>query len=449
MTTATTTSRPPAPADRLPFWLIGFVLLQFACQAALLFESLGAVRVAFRIAAFAASLAALGLVPGRARQHPSRPFLWAVLAIVAFELFHPNTNTPLAAIAQFTLYLAVAAPVVWVARMPVDRRGLAAVLAILWGFHTLSAIVGVLQSLFPGRLQPAVSTIVLDQGEYAEGLRMTLADGSTIWRPMGLTDQPGGAAAAGMYAVIFGMGFVAISPRWHVRLLGLGSMAVGLYCIYLAQIRAALVVGGLAAVVFLAALAALRRTGDAVRLLVGFVMVIAISFVAALTVGGSAVSGRLATLVEESPDTVYYQNRGRFLEETVTHTVPEYPIGAGLGRWGMTRRYFADLNDPRSDALWAEIQWTAWVLDGGLPLVLAYTAALVVAFWAMARAAVDSPDPWLAGWAALLVAYAVAVLASTFSYVPFIGQAGMEFWLLSTAVWTAVRNARPRGGHGP
>lgn len=437
---------PTAPAVATArAWLIGFLLLQFACQVALLFEAMAGFRVVFRSASFTASLAALAFVPGAARQHPSRPFVWAILGIIALELFHPNTNTPLAGIAQFFLYLAVTAPVVWVCRLTVGPGTLARVIAALFGFHTLSAVVGVLQSLFPGWLQPAVSTVIKDLGEYAEGLKMSLADGTEIWRPMGLTDQPGGAASAGLYALMFGMGFVAVSRSWLVRLLGAAGMVIGLYCIHLAQIRAALVVGAVVAVVFLAALVWLRRGWDALRLAAVLPTAVAISFTAALAVGGGAVSGRLETLVSESPDSVYYQNRGRFLEATVNEMLPQYPAGAGLGRWGMTHRYFGDPNNPRSEPLWSEIQWTAWVLDGGLPLVLAYAAAVVVAVGATARVAARTPDPWLAGWASVVAAYGVAVCAMTFGSIPFIGQAGMEFWFLNAAVWTAGRVTARRG----
>src|SRR5436305_12187928 len=101
---------PPAPAAArvatARAWLIGFLVLLFVCQVALLSESLGAIRVVFRVAAYAISLAALGLVPGLALRHPSRPFLWVALGIVFLEVFHPTTNTPLAGLAQFGLYLA-------------------------------------------------------------------------------------------------------------------------------------------------------------------------------------------------------------------------------------------------------------------------------------------------------------------------------------------------------
>jgi hypothetical protein len=142
---------------------------------------------------------------------------------------------------------------------------------------------------------------------------------------------------------------------------------------------------------------------------------------------------------------VYYSNRGQFLEYTVTELVPEHPFGAGLGRWGMVRTYFGDEMNPYSEPIWVEIQWTAWVLDGGVLLALVYAAALVIAGYAVMRIARHTPDRWLAGWAALGGAYAVAVFGLMFSYVPFIGQTGMEFWLLNGLLVTAVRTvARAR-----
>src|SRR5262245_34648595 len=99
------------PNSTAQTWLIGFILLQFACQIALLIESLGALRVGFRTAIYGASLAALVLITGWSRRHPSQPFAWAVLGIVFLQILHPNTNTPLTAIAQFTLYLAILAPI--------------------------------------------------------------------------------------------------------------------------------------------------------------------------------------------------------------------------------------------------------------------------------------------------------------------------------------------------
>jgi hypothetical protein len=439
---APTPTRPPVqtPATRTAlYWLQGFIVLQFACQVALLFESLSSLRVVFRSANFLVSLSALVLVPGATVRHPSRWLLYGALGVIALSVFHPATNTPLVGIAQFSLYLAVIAPLFWVSRLKVTPAVVSRVLLLIWGFHTLSATVGVLQTYFPGRLQPAVSTVVEGQGEYSEGLKIELPDGTRMWRPMGLTDMPGGAAAAGVYAVLFGMGYVAVSRRWTLRLAGAGSMTTGLFCIYLAQIRSSLVVCLIVALVFLVALVYARRAADAVRLSVVLGVVAVASFTWALAVGGDLVTERYSTLVEESPGEVYYSNRGHFLEYTVTELVPRYPLGAGLGRWGMVRGYFGDESNPASPPIWAEIQWTAWVLDGGVPLALLYAGALVVTGWVSLKISRHTPDRWLAGWAALIAAYGLAVLGITFSYVPFTGQAGVEYWLLNGVLFTAAQ----------
>ncbi|HET6574196.1 MAG TPA: hypothetical protein VFG68_11370 [Fimbriiglobus sp.] len=427
------------------FWLQGFILLQFACQVALLFEALSPFRVVFRSAAFLVSLVALVLVPGVTARHPSRWLLYAALAVLGLNFFHPATNTPLTGAAEFALNLAVVAPLFWVSRLQITPAVVARVMLLIWGFHTLSASVGVVQTYFPGTLQPAISSVVDDQGIMAEGLKIELPDGTKIWRPMGLTDVPGGSSMSGLYAVLFGMGYAAVSRRWSLRLAGAGSMTVGLFCIYLTQIRVALVVSVIVAVAFVAALAWARRAGDAVRLLAILAVVAVGSFVWALAVGGELVTERFGTLVEDAPGQVYFSNRGQFLTYTVTELLPEHPFGAGLGRWGMVRSYFGDELNPRSTSIWVEIQWTAWVTDGGAPLALAYAAAILVAGAAVMRAARHTPDRWLAGWAALGGAYTVAVFGLTFSYTPFIGQIGMEFWMLNSLLVTAARTvARAR-----
>ena len=49
-------------------WIIGFLVLEFICQLALLVPSLSPLRVLLRSAAFGASLIMLGQAPGRARR---------------------------------------------------------------------------------------------------------------------------------------------------------------------------------------------------------------------------------------------------------------------------------------------------------------------------------------------------------------------------------------------
>ena len=427
--------------SRVRYWLLGFAVVQIICQLALLSETLGSLRVVWRSVSFGISLVALVWVSGAKRQHPSARWVTAALAVLALGLFHPTTNGPMVGLAQIALYTAIAAPIYWVPRLPVDRDALVKLIALLWLFETTSAAFGVLQVRYPGRFMPAVSDVVESNAVGIEAVSITLADGSRIPRPMGLTDRPGGAAGAGVAAVLFGIGFLIAVRKKAVQLAAAGSVVIGLFCIYLSQVRAALVVAVITAGAFMVMLAWIKRTGDAVRLLVIAAVLAVASFSWAVAVGGTSMTDRMASLIQSSPQEVYSNNRGFFLFHTVGVLLPQYPLGAGLGRWGMARRYFGDPSNVFSGPIWVEIQWTGWLLDGGLPLVVLYGLAVLVAGWSMVEVARRTPDPALAGWAALIAAYDLATLARTFSYVPFIGQSGMEFWLLNAAVWTAWRNS--------
>jgi len=180
-----------------------------------------------------------------------------------------------------------------------------------------------------------------------------------------------------------------------------------------------------------------KRLTTTLCLLVG---VIAMSFLWALQTGGEVVTGRLLSLVNQPVSDVYYTNRGHFLSDTVYIYLPKYPLGAGLGRWGMMNQYFGDNSDPESGMIWVEIQWTAWLLDGGVPLILAYVTALLIAMWVAWRIArqhsgTGEDDGGI--WGSLIVAYNLAALAVTFNYPLFIGQGGLEFWLVNCCLFAA------------
>ncbi len=431
-------------ARRAAFVLTLFVLGQLACQVGLLFPALVKGRVAFRSAAFVTSLVALVLVRGRGRAHPSS--LWAAvsLGILGLGLFHPNTNSTLAALAQIALYLAILAPIFWVPRLGVTGPVLTRLVALLWLYQSASAGLGVLQMYYPGRFQPALSDVVASSPWGKEIGSIVLASGEKTYRPMGLTDTPGGAALSGLSAVLFGLGFVLASRNWAVRAAAAASVFVGLFCIYMAQVRSILVMAGVA-VVTLAAVLARRGEGGRVVVVAALAPVAAfLSFAWATSVGGEATSRRLQTLAADSPGKVYYSNRGQFLEATLLETLPRYPFGAGLGRWGMMFNYFGDKNaPPERGPLHVEIQVTAWVLDGGVPLLMSYGAALLTAVAVAYRIAVGVPRGCgLDVWAAIVFAYDVGILAETFNYAIFISQTGMEFWTLNAAAFAAAMNAR-------
>ena len=90
------------------------------------------------------------------------------------------------------------------------------------------------------------------------------------------------------------------------------------------------------------------------------------------------------TLFAEDPMAVYYRARGVQLETTFTEMLYQYPLGAGLGRWGMAGGYFGTAGQP---GLWAEIQIAGWMIDGGVPMIFLYGGAIVVGALAQFRLA--------------------------------------------------------------
>jgi hypothetical protein len=429
------------------FWLIGFLAIQMVCQIALLIPAFSMFRAIFRTAAFGISLLALVGVSGYAPWLTIYTSLALSLSIVVMSIFHTSTNTPLAGLAQTMLYLAIMAPAFWVARLRIDTKVFYSLIGFLWFFHTISATVGVLQTLYPGQFEMERSSVI--RGTVGEdGLKITLADGSVIFRPSGLTDAPGGASSAGFLAYLFGLGFLATSKRLSLQLLSAPAIAIGLYCIVISQVRVNFVLAAIGTVVFCIGMVVQGRTGIFMRLFVFLPIIVFASILAAFTIGGEGSVNRLSTLFEESPQKVYASNRGAFLEETFKEHLPNYPFGAGLGRWGMNRAYFGDETNPDSPGLWVEIQFTAWVFDGGLALLIFYSSAVLLATFKTFLEAIRCPDPWLATWGLLVVGYDVALIATLFSYVPFIGQMGLEFWLFNAAYWATVRCEKARQGVG-
>ncbi len=440
----------PAPASRRiggasPGWLYGFLGVQVACQLLLLSPVFSPIRVILRSTAFAASAALLALLPLR----PSAP-LWpspwakASLAILALNLFHPGWNTPLAAFAQVGLYLSILGPLFWVPRLAIGQDALRRFVVLLWLFNTVSSVVGVLQVYFPGSFQPALSSVLLERGPvYLSGLEIEVASGERVFRPMGLTSRPGGASVAGLYAMLLGLGVVQTRPFLFARTLGAAGMVAGAMCIYLSHIRSVAVMTGICLVTIAGVLAVGSRKSRflfAVALL-GFA--IPASFYMAESVGGEGMVQRLSTLSEGDMSEVYYRNRGHFLEATLDELLPAYPFGAGLGRHGMMNHYFG----VREGRIWVEIQWTAWLLDGGVPLIIAYAGALLAAIFACYRLAIDRDQrapSLLSTWAAVIVGYDVGVLALCFNVPLFMGTTGVEFWALNAVLLQAAANERSR-----
>jgi hypothetical protein len=421
-----------------------FVLFQILGLIALLFGATTGVRPYLRMAAFGASAALLLFSSKQGRpSHPAVIPAYFIFAILTASLFNPGTAGFVPGLAELLVNLCVLAPLFWTNGLSITPTSLRHVILILWAFHSVSSAIGVLQVRFPGRFEPQVSTVVARDLEYMDSLRITNAQGERVFRPMGLTDVPGGASLAGFYASLLGIGVALTSRRPTLRMLGLGSVLIGLCCIYMSQVRAVLVMAG-AAVLALAAILALRGEKHRLFLLVGsFACVALLGFSLAVAIGGSSVTNRLSTFTESGASEMYYRNRGHFLQETIDDMLPQYPLGAGLGRWGMMNLYFADHSDPKRPMLWAEIQWTGWLLDGGIPLVLAYVAAILLAFTTAIKIALSRTPGELWFWAGVVVAYNLGALAMTFDYPFFNSQGGLELWMLNGALFAAARYRTP------
>jgi hypothetical protein len=265
---------------------------------------------------------------------------------------------------------------------------------------------------------------------------------------MGLTDIPGGAAISGLYAMLFGTGFFLTRRNpWMIGGAAL-SMVLGTTCLYLSQVRAVLVMTGIAIV---AMCAILIWRGDVARLgwLSGAALAVAATgYSAAMYLAGPAVARRVGSLTAARPGNVYYNERGHFFYDALVRILPDHPFGMGLGHWGMMATYFGRPDDAgANNKVWVELQWVGWIVDGGALLAIAYFLALVVALWAMwkvarARAPLGAPD--LPFWGTVVLAHGIGALALTFSYPIFLSQPGMEFWLLNALLFTVARHERKR-----
>jgi hypothetical protein len=416
----------PRAVPRLPGagWIYVYVAIEITCQLALLLPALAPARILFRSAALGTSLAMFALIPMRQSfPHPAKKFAAFVMVVLTMSALNPASSTALAGIAHWSFYLAVMAPLFWVMRLELPPQTLSRLLIIVWLFSTLSSVFGVLQVYFPGQFQPALSTMIRQE----QVMAIRLSSGTWVVRPMGLTDTPGGAGWSGLYATLFGLGMTLAVPFRRARIAGVASMIVGIMCIYLCQIRAMVVMLGICSIVLLGLFAVSGRLSRLVFAASVAGLIAAIGFYMAFSVAGDTVTSRLATLLEDDPSSVYRKNRGHFVATAFKLLLPEYPLGAGLGRWGMMNQYFGNPDD----GIWAEVQWSGWVIDGGIFLILAYPAAIIVAIWRAMRVALNPAAGERGLWAAVVSAHGVGSLALTFSYPIFMSTGGLQFWLIN------------------
>lgn len=416
-----------------------FVISQTAFPALLFLPGAQVIRLPLRVASYAISLTALfwwGRQLKKVAPHPSAHWLFLAAAWLVLMIFHPTTNTALAGAAQTMLYVAVLAPVFWAPGLVESPQQLKRLLLLLLICNGINSLVGVLQVYDPATWMPPEFSSV--QSSFKGGLdpfSYVNDQGQRVMRPPGLFDLPGAVCGAGMLAAVLGVSFFFLLERAWQRGAVLVLGFLGVAAIYLSQVRAALLITSGMIIVYVSVLGLLQKRGRRAMeiLAVGATIVVAMFFFT-VSFGGKAVSTRFATLTADAPVAVYYKSqRGSMVEEAFTKLLPDYPLGAGLGRWGMMRNYFGDQFNPDSPMIWAEVQWPAWILDGGIILLLLYVAA-AVATVRHEVAIAQSKKAQLASLAAIVLACNAGVLAWTFSFTPFTTQLGLQFWFLAGAL---------------
>jgi len=116
---------------------------------------------------------------------------------------------------------------------------------------------------------------------------------------------------------------------------------------------------------------------------------------------------------------------------TFGQMLTDAPLGAGLGRWGMAGGYFGTV---AGKGIWAEIQFTGWMIDGGVLMIALYVGALIVTAFAQYRVARALQFSRLAQCGAVILAADLGTAAMIFSFTPFVAQVGIQYWFLAGAL---------------
>jgi hypothetical protein len=419
-----------------------FVISQTALPALLYLPGTQGIRLPIRFAAFAVSLAAFvwWQVQSDIRPPTHRAYSWVagVMGLLALMLFNPYTTSLTGGMAHMMVYFAVMSPLFWAPAMVRTPEQLARLLGLLLICSGINSLVGVLQVYDPARFMPAeLSRVLSDVGLGAVTFRGP--GGQLLMRPPGLFDTPGAVAGPGMYAALLGAIFGLSAIPWWQRIGAFALSAAGFAAIYLSQVRISLVVAILMFLIYAAVLMAQRRVAKATTFAIFAISLVGVSFAVAIALGGESITSRFLTLIAGDPLEVYYRARGVQLNNTFSEMLYAYPLGAGLGRWGMAGAYFGD---PGDVGLWAEIQIAGWMIDGGVPMLVLYGGAIIVAALTQFRLARITQYPRLAACAAVVLAANLGTTAMVFSFTPFVTQIGIQYWFLAGALHGVAWNHR-------
>lgn len=413
-----------------------FVIAQSALPAILIMPGTQAIRLPIRMAAFLIPLAVFAwwILNSEARSTASRAQSWvfAVMFLLAVMIFHPSTPTLMGGVAHTAVYFAVLTPLFWAPSFVKSPEHLARLLWLMLICSGLNAVVGVLQVYDPNRWLPAEFSRISMSGLGLGPVSYRGPNGVTIVRPPGLFDTPGAVAGPAAYAALLGLVFaVSGLPIWQ-RCVSLVFAGAGLAAIYLSQVRISFVITLGMLIAYAVVSTRQGRVGRATQfsILAGGIFVG--SFMLAIALGGQTVIERFMTLTTGDPLEVYRTARGAQLNVTFGEMLTNAPLGSGLGRWGMASGYFGSADATRT--IWAEIQFTGWMIDGGILLIALYVGALVVTAVTQYRVALMTGNPRLAQCGAVILAANLGTAALIFSFTPFVTQVGIQYWFLAGAL---------------
>jgi hypothetical protein len=413
-----------------------FVAILFLLNGVLLFPGTQPLRFLVRAAPYLASLAALVMVkrPFAAPAAPGAFMMFLVLALLVANMLHTGTQAT-AGLAQILLQLAIVGPIFWASRFVDNHRRLVRILAVVFACNALGSIVGILQLYYPEHFLPAQFSADASSS-WLESLTFISPDGRTLVRPPGLSDLPGGAAMAGSLTAIMGLAFSARKGvRIWVRSACFAAALAGISVLYLTQVRS-LTLMTLAAIAVMGVFS-LRRQSTLNRgwLACATAVLVLGAFTWAVAVGGERVQNRFLNASIGS----YDASRGWFWRYTFGEALEQFPLGAGVGRWGTMSGYFA-AERPDSPPLWAELQLTGWLYDGGVPMWMAYLAGLAVSMLFIFRIALNRLP-----FAGLVILCSNGiVIGASFTGPAFNTTMGLEYWFLVAILYGAARSHAAR-----
>lgn len=438
-----------APPDLLwgrVTWIEAFIAVQFLWGALIFLPGAQQYRGYIRALPYVVSLGMLARSTIQRRTGTSLArgsgLMICALILLVVNLLNPQSQL-YAGIAQCVFQLSIAAPLFWTPKAVRSPAVFERVLMLVFILNAASAGLGVLQVYFPDRfMPPEFSSLGFQLNQYfLDGLTYTGNDGRAIVRPPGLSDQPGAAALAGALTAIVGFGLLLRRRNpVHVAAI-LAAIASGFAAIYLSQVRTALLATVGASV--LMALVAVRRrrfAGASWVLLAGGVILVS-SFLWATSLGGESVSTRFNDLGGSGAIEAYRKGRGVYVTETVGALLDRYPLGAGVGRWGMINAYFGSRGAQESAPIYVEIQLTGWLLDGGVLMWLLYGGATIIATLHAFRVTATRNDG-LVEVAILTFALESYILVLAMGSPVFNTQLGVLFWTLAGGLHGAVSQAR-------